>query len=172
MRIFKGKHGLLTPTTVAVVASKFNQEVTDILLEGALAELKRAGIPEEKVLVFRVPGAWEIPYASRLAVKQGNAKGVICLGALIRGETAHFDYIATEASSGISRASEELDVPMTFGVLTCENKEQALARAGGSVGHMGIEAAQALLELLSIREQLSAQTKLQKTKTSELNIRE
>ncbi len=135
---------------IAVVVAKFNDFVTSKLLEGALKALKEHGVDEKEITVALVPGSFELPFvAQRLAAsKQCNA--VICLGALIRGETAHFDTIAQAASNGIEQASRETGIPVIFGVLTCDSVDQAMERVGGKVGHKGEEAALAALEMANL----------------------
>jgi 6,7-dimethyl-8-ribityllumazine synthase len=133
-----------------IVVARFNAAVTDRLLAGAIEALKRHGATEEAIEVITVPGAFEIPLAALALARRGEVAGVVCLGAVIRGETPHFDYVAGEAARGISRAMMETGVPMGFGVLTTDTVDQALARAGGAVGNKGYESAVTVLEMSAL----------------------
>ncbi len=133
-----------------IVVARFNAAVTDRLLAGAIEALKRHGATEEAIEVITVPGAFEIPLAALTLARRGEVAGVVCLGAVIRGETPHFDYVAAEAARGISRAMMETGVPMGFGVLTTDTVDQALARAGGAVGNKGYESAVTVLEMSAL----------------------
>ncbi len=128
---------------VGVVASRFNGAVTDRLLEGALAALDALQVDPADRVVVRVPGAWEIPAALEVLARRGDLQALVALGAVIRGETRHFDYVAGECSRGAAAVSLRHALPVGFGVLTCDTLEQALARAGGSSGDKGSEAAAA-----------------------------
>jgi 6,7-dimethyl-8-ribityllumazine synthase len=132
---------------IAVLVSRFNEIVGERLLEGALLALARRGVRDRDVLVARVPGAFELPVAARRIARAGRHDAILCLGAVIRGETAHFDYVAGEASRGIARVAYETGVPVLFGLLTTETLEQALARAGGAQGNKGAEAAEGAIEM-------------------------
>lgn len=137
----------------AIVASRFNELIVDRLVEGALDAIERTGGRREDVTLVRVPGAWELPQvARRLADKPFDA--IIALGCVIRGATAHFDYVAGQAASGLSAAAQESRVPIIFGVLTTENIEQALERAGTKAGNKGFDAAMAAIELASLYAQI------------------
>jgi len=138
----------------ALVASRFNGSVVRRLLDGALDCLRRHGVAEEDVEVVWVPGAFEIPLAARRLASSGGYDAVICLGAVIRGETPHFDHVAGQAAAGIARAAEESGVPVIFGVVTADTFEQADARAGGKHGNRGWDAAMAAMETASVLEQL------------------
>jgi 6,7-dimethyl-8-ribityllumazine synthase len=138
----------------AVVVSRFNELVTRKLLEGALEALRSHGVAEEDVDIVWVPGAFELPPVARRLALSKTYDGVICLGAVIRGETAHFDHVAGQAAAGIREAAEATGVPVSFGVLTTETLEQALDRAGGSHGNKGWDAAVAAIEVASLLEQL------------------
>jgi len=131
----------------AIVVSKYNEFVTSRLLAGALDVLTKAGADEKAVEIARVPGAFEIPLVARRLAGSGRFDAVICLGAVIRGETPHFEYISTEASRGIAQAAWEADLPVVFGVLTTENVEQALERAGAPERNKGAEAARTAIEM-------------------------
>ena len=138
----------------ALVASRFNGSVVRRLLDGALDCLRRHGVAEDDVEVVWVPGAFEIPLAARRLGSSGDYDAVICLGAVIRGETPHFDHVAGQAAAGIARAAEESGVPVVFGVVTADTAEQAEARAGGKHGNRGWDAAMAAMEMASVLEQL------------------
>ena len=147
-----------TPTgsgrRVAVVASRFNENVTRALVDGALDALVRHGAGFDDVDVFWVPGAWELPLAVRQAMATARYDVVVALGAVIRGDTPHFDYVAGEASRGLADASRDSDIPLGFGLLTCDTMEQALARCGGEHGNKGWDAALAALEMADLLDQM------------------
>lgn len=134
---------------VAVACARFHEAIADRLLDGAVRELDRLGVRGEDVRVVRVPGAFELPVAARHLIRAG-ADAVVCLGVVIRGETAHFDFVAGEAARGIARAGEETGVPVLFGVLTVETEEQARERAGGRLGNKGAEAAAGAVEMAGL----------------------
>lgn len=136
----------------AVVASRFNAEVVDRLLAGACAALERHGVDRDRIEVVRVPGAWEIPLALESLARSERFDGLVALGAVIRGETAHFEYVAGECSRGVMDVALRHELPIGFGVLACETLEQALARAGGAAGDKGEEAALAALEMIGVLE--------------------
>jgi 6,7-dimethyl-8-ribityllumazine synthase len=138
----------------AIVAARFTDLVTGKLLEGALATLTRLGVGEDHVTIAWVPGAFEIPMAALALARTKRYAAVICLGAVIRGETAHFDFVAGECARGIAAVSRETGVPTMLGVLTTENLEQAMERAGGNKGNKGAEVAEAAVEMASLLEQL------------------
>src|SRR4029079_15119999 len=142
---------------IAVVASRFNETVTRSLVEGALDALLRHGVAFDDVDVVWVPGAWELPIAARKAMASERYEAVVALGAVIRGETPHFDYVAGEASRGLADASRDSDVPVGFGLLTCDSLEQALQRAGGEHGNKGWDAAVAALEMADLLDQLDVE---------------
>jgi 6,7-dimethyl-8-ribityllumazine synthase len=136
---------------VCVVVARWNEFVTRKLLEGAESCLGERGVEPANVTVAWVPGAFEVPTAANWAARSGNFDAVICLGAVIRGETAHFEYVAGGATEGIAKIALETGVPVIFGVLTVDNVEQALSRCGGKDGHKGEEAAQAAIEMANLR---------------------
>jgi 6,7-dimethyl-8-ribityllumazine synthase len=138
-----------------IVVSRFNSFITERLLEGALDALQRAGAEDHDITIMRVPGAFEIPAASRALAETGRVDAVICLGCLIRGETTHYEHIATECTRGIGQAAQETGVPHAYGVLTCENLEQAIDRAGLKAGNKGFEAAMAAIEMASLKKQVA-----------------
>jgi len=132
---------------VAVIVSRYNATVTDRLLAGALGTLQSCGIGDASIDVVRVPGAWELSLAASALAKQGEYGAIICLGAVIKGETTHDEYINHQVSESLGRLGLEYQVPIGFGLLTCLSLEQALNRAGGSVGNKGEEATLAALEM-------------------------
>lgn len=138
----------------AIVASRFNQRVVGGLLEGAVDCLIRHGVDPGDLTVVRVPGAWEIPLALEELAQTGHWHGLVALGAVIRGETPHFDYICSESSRGIAAVGERHRLPVGFGLLTCETTAQAEARSGGKAGNKGCEAAEAALEMASLQAEL------------------
>ena len=139
---------------VAIVVSRFNDFVTDRLLEGAQAVLRDAQIPDSNIDVIRVPGAFEIPMAAQRIAEGGKVSAVICLGCLIRGETPHFEYIASACAHGITAAAASTGVPMSFGVLTTNSVDEALERAAPGPMNKGREAAHAALEMARIFESI------------------
>ena len=138
-----------------VVVSRFNRSVTAPLLAGALEALKAHGVGDDDVVVAHVPGAFEIPQAARAAAEAGRFDAVVCLGCIIRGETPHFDYIASAVAHGITDAAAETGVPMAFGVLTTDTPEQAAARSGPGPDNKGREAAAAAIEMAVLYRALS-----------------
>jgi len=138
----------------ALVASRFNEYLSDKLLAGALDCLQRHGAVDADVTVVRVPGSWEIPVVARRLALSRSHDAVIALGVLIRGETAHFDLIATSVARGLADAATESGVPVQFGVLAAESPEQAVERAGGKQGNRGWEAAMAAIESANVLKQL------------------
>ena len=136
----------------ALCVGRFYEDLAERLVAGARGLLEAAGA--EEIDVFDVPGAFELPLAAKYAAESGRYAGVVCLGAVIRGETSHYDHVCTEAASGIARVSLDTGVPCAFGVLTVENMEQALARSGGDKRHQGRDAAQAVLIMARLRERL------------------
>ena len=139
---------------LAVVASRFNQDITERLVDGALDALVRHGATADDVDVVWVPGAWELPAVARRLLVTERYDAIIAVGAVIRGDTPHFDYVAGEASRGLAQASAEFDVPIGFGLLTCDTRAQAEARAGGEHGNKGWDAALAALEMADLFDRL------------------
>lgn len=138
----------------ALIVSRFNEAIAARLLDGATDCLLRHGALDEDITVYRVPGSFEIPQIARRVAESKKFDVVVCLGALIRGETSHFEFIAGAVTRGISQAAEETGVPVTFGVLTTDTLEQALERAGGKAGNKGWDAALAAIEMASLRSHL------------------
>ncbi|MGQ0539054.1 MAG: 6,7-dimethyl-8-ribityllumazine synthase [Gemmatimonadaceae bacterium] len=139
-----------------IVASRFNESITQRLVSGALEALTRHGVALDDADIVWVPGAWELPGAVRHLAATERYDAIVALGAVIRGETPHFDYVAGEAARGLAQASAEFDVPLGFGVLTCDTVEQAEDRAGGSHGNKGWDAALAALEMADLFDRLDA----------------
>src|SRR5690348_12643753 len=154
MQTFEGTLAA-TGLRFGVVVSRFNELVTRQLLNGARDCLRRHGADEDALVVAWVPGAWEIPLVAQRLARSGKLDAVICLGAVIRGATAHFDYVAGQAAAGVARAALETDVPITFGVLTTDTVEQALDRAGLKAGNKGFEAALAAIEMVNLGRRLT-----------------
>jgi 6,7-dimethyl-8-ribityllumazine synthase len=143
---------------LAIVAGRFNGDVTKLLLAGALDQLRELGLEPESVPVIWVPGAFEIPLTAKRLAESGELDGVICLGAVIRGDTPHFDFVAGECAAGISRVALDTGVPVAFGVLTTDDLDQALARAGGAEGNKGAESAATAVEMVDLLRQLGKGT--------------
>ena len=135
----------------AIVVSRWNSFITERLLQGALDALRRSGCRTKDITVVRVPGAFEIPSQSRTLAETGKFDAIIPLGCLIRGETTHYEHISTEVTRGIGQSAQETGVPHTYGVLTCENLEQAIDRAGLKAGNKGFEAAMSAVEMISLK---------------------
>jgi 6,7-dimethyl-8-ribityllumazine synthase len=144
-----------SPFRFAVIVSRFHDAVTGRLRDAALAALKDAGAADANVQVFAVPGAYEIPQAARAAAENGRFDAVVCLGCIIRGETPHFEYIASAVAHGIMSAAGDTGVPMTFGVLTTETEEQAAARSRPGPDNKGREAAAAAIDMAALYRTLS-----------------
>lgn len=136
----------------AIIASRFNDFIVDRLIGGAVDYLTRSGADPDDLTIIRVPGAFEMPLVTKRVAKSGGYHGIICLGAVIRGSTPHFDFVASEATKGLASVSLEHDVPVGFGLLTTDNLEQAVERAGSKAGNKGVEAAAATLETIRVLE--------------------
>ncbi len=141
---------------VAIVAARFNRLVVDRLVDGVIDALVRHGANDKSLELVWVPGAFEMPLAVKKLAQSRRFDAIVAVGAVIKGETAHFDFVAGECTSGIARASLESGVPVGFGVLTCESLEQALDRAGGKAGNKGADAALAALEMANLIKRLEA----------------
>lgn len=140
----------------AIVVARFNAFITERLLLSACDGLLRTGAAKKDIEVARVPGAFEIPLAARSLALTGNYDAIICIGCLLRGETAHYDVIVNEVTRGIGQSAQETGVPHAFGVLTCENLGQAIDRAGLKMGNKGLEAAMAAVEMASLKTAISS----------------
>jgi 6,7-dimethyl-8-ribityllumazine synthase len=139
-----------TGRRVAVVAARFNDFVTRRLVEGAVDTLRAHGIEDGAIEVYWVPGAFEIPQMAAKIARGGRCDGIVTLGALVRGETAHFDVLASAVTTALERLGTETQAPIAFGVITADTMEQAIDRAGGKHGHAGRQAAQALVEMMDL----------------------
>ena len=141
-----------TPCSGVIVVGRFNSFIAERLLEGALDTLKRSGALEKDIDVARVPGAYEIPLISQKMVRTKRYDAVICLGAVIRGATPHFDYVSSEVAKGVAQVSMDSGVPVIFGVLTTDTVEQAIERAGTKAGNKGADCALAAIEMVNLIE--------------------
>lgn len=143
-----------TGLKLGVVLSRFNSMVTEKLLSGAEDKLTRLGVDEDRIDVAYVPGAFELPRGVRKLKNSGDYDGIIALGAVIRGETPHFEYVANESSKGLAELNLEAEIPVTFGLITADTLEQAIDRAGAKQGNKGNEAAEALVEMINLEKTL------------------
>jgi 6,7-dimethyl-8-ribityllumazine synthase len=141
-----------------IIVSRFNDFISSKLVEGALDALKRHGARDEMISLIKVPGSFEIPVAARKMADSGQFDAIICLGAVIRGATPHFDYVAAEVSKGIAAVSLESKIPVSFGVLTTDSLEQAIERAGAKSGNKGWDAAMAAMEMANLFKELALLT--------------
>jgi len=153
-RVYEGKL-LAEGLKFGIVVSRFNEFVTKRLLEGALDALGRHGAKEEEIAVIRVPGTFEVPLAAQKMASSGKYDAVICLGALIRGATPHFEYIAAEVTKGIAQVGLSTGVPTIFGVITADTIEQAIERAGTKIGNKGFDAAEAAIEMANLLREIA-----------------
>ncbi|MCA9621960.1 MAG: 6,7-dimethyl-8-ribityllumazine synthase [Myxococcales bacterium] len=155
MQIVEGSLQIAKGTRFAIVASRFNNFIVDRLVEGAVDTLVRHGAEDALITLVRVPGSWELPLITSKLAKSSDYDAIVAVGCLIRGATAHFDYISAEVSKGLAATSMDTGVPVVFGVLTTDTIEQAVERAGTKAGNKGAEAAMAAIELVSLYAQLS-----------------
>lgn len=139
---------------IGIVAARFNEFITSKLLGGALDALKRHEVEEDKIDVAWVPGAFEIPLIAQAMAKSGKYDAVICLGAVIRGATSHYDYVCSEVSKGIAQVSLQTGIPVLFGVLTTDNIEQAIERAGSKAGNKGFDCATGAIEMINLLREI------------------
>lgn len=149
MEIFQGKlqaEGL----KIGIILSRYNQFISDRLLEGALDALHKLGAEEEDLSIYKVPGSFEVPLMAKKLAKAKKVDGIICLGALIRGETPHFDFLSAEVTKGLAQITMEEGVPLSFGILTVETIEQGIERAGTKAGNKGYDAALSLVETINL----------------------
>jgi len=153
MKIIEGQL-VVRDARFAILAGRFNELIVSRLIDGAVDVLKRHGAAETDLELFRAPGAFELPLLARRLAQAGRYDGLVVLGTVIRGETPHFDFVCSECASGLNRVSLEFDLPIGFGVLTCDTVDQALARAGGKAGNKGVEAALATLEMVNLLRQI------------------
>ncbi len=138
----------------AIVVSRFNEHVTERLLRGALECFRNHGVPSSRIAVYSCPGSFELPQVARYLAEDGRWDAIVCLGAVIRGETAHFEYVASEAARGIQNVALQYGLPVVFGVLTTDTERQALARAGGKQGNKGWDAALTAMEMVSLKNKI------------------
>lgn len=154
LKVIEGK--LTTPNgKFAILVARFNSYIVESLLDGAIDTLKRHGVTEDNIEVIRVPGAFEMPIAAQRIAKQNSYSAIIALGAVIRGGTPHFDYVAGECVKGLSQVSLNADIPVSFGVLTVDSIEQAIERAGTKAGNKGAEAAITALEMVNLFNEMA-----------------
>jgi len=152
-KVFEGDFAT-PPGRFAVVAARFNSAIVDALLAGALDALKRHGVADDAIEVARVPGSFEIPLVAQRMAATKRYAAVICLGAVIKGDTDHYDHVAGAATSGVAQAALATGVPVIFGILTCDTLEQAINRAGGKAGNKGFEAAATAVEMVNLLNRL------------------
>jgi 6,7-dimethyl-8-ribityllumazine synthase len=138
------------PGRFALVAARFNGTIVEDLVAGALDGLRRHGVSDDAIDLVRVPGSFEVPLVAQKLASSGNYAAVLCLGAVIRGDTGHYDHVAGEAASGVARAALATGVPVIFGILTCETLEQAINRAGAKAGNKGFDAALTAIEMVNL----------------------
>ncbi|HOB86866.1 MAG TPA: 6,7-dimethyl-8-ribityllumazine synthase [Bacillota bacterium] len=153
MKIFEGQL-VARDYRFALIVSRFNEFISNRLLGGALDALKRHDAAEDNIEVIWIPGAFELPLAAQMAARSGRYDAVICLGAVIRGATPHFEYVAAEAAKGVAKVSLETGVPTIFGVITADTLEQAIERAGTKAGNKGWDAALAAIEMADLKRKL------------------
>lgn len=154
MNIFEGKIVAEENIRIGIVIARFNSFITQHLLEGAEDGLLRHGVAADNIDVAYVPGAFEIPLAANKMAKSGDYDAVICLGAVIRGQTPHFDYVCAEASKGIAQTSLQAGIPVMFGVLTTDTIQQAVERAGSKAGNKGFECAEGAIEMINLMREI------------------
>lgn len=156
MKIIEGNLNLNGKEKIAIINARFNHIITDRLVEGAKDAFLRHGGKEENLSLLLVPGAFEIPFALKQALGSKKFDGVCCLGAVIRGSTPHFDYVAAETTKGIASVSLNANIPVSFGVLTTDTIEQAIERAGSKAGNKGFEAMLTIIEMLNLINKIKA----------------
>jgi 6,7-dimethyl-8-ribityllumazine synthase len=155
MRIIEGQL-VIRDERFCIIAGRFNESIVDKLVQGAVDTLKRHGADEAAIHLVRVPGCIELPLVAQRAAKTRQFDGIVALGTVIRGATSHYDYVCSECASGLSRVSLEFDIPIGFGVLTCDSIEQAIERSGTKAGNKGADAALATIEMVSVLRQLES----------------
>ena len=154
MKVIEGKVTASENVKIGIVAARFNDFIVSRLVEGARDGLLRHGVADENITLVKVPGAFEIPMMANKLAQSGKYDAVIALGAVIRGSTTHYDYVCNEVSKGVAQASVKNGVPVMFGVLTTENIEQAIERAGTKAGNKGYDCALGALEMINVSEQV------------------
>jgi len=152
--VIEGSFVALPKGRYAIIAARFNALIVDALTAGAIDALARHGVAEDSIDIIRVPGAFEIPFVAGKAANGGKYAAVLCLGCVIRGDTDHYDHVAGAATAGIADIARQAEVPVIFGVLTCDTLEQAQHRAGAKAGNKGYEAAVTALEMVSLAAKL------------------
>lgn len=155
IEVIEGSFAVPESARFAIVASRFNAFIVERLVEGAVDGLRRHGVDQERILLVRVPGAFDMPLVCARLAKSEKFDAIIALGAVIRGSTAHFDYVAGEAAKGVASAAAETGVPVVFGVLTTDTIEQAVERAGTKAGNKGFDAATVAIEMVSLDRALT-----------------
>ncbi len=152
-------HGSLDATAlrIAIVVSRFNEFITEQLTKGALEVLEKRGCPQEEIAIVKVPGAWELPPAAKALTLLHDYDAIVALGAVVRGDTPHFEYVAAAAADGLRQVGLDTGVPVAFGVLTTDDMQQAMDRAGGKSGNKGADAAEAAIEMANLLKQLKGQ---------------
>lgn len=153
IKVYEGDFGA-SDAKFALISARFNSFVVESLVEGAIDALKRHGIAAENIELIRVPGAWEMPIAAKRIAATGRYDAIVGLGAVIRGGTPHFDYVAGECAKGLAQVSMDADLPVVFGVLTVDSIEQAIERSGTKAGNKGAEAAISALEMVNLLRQI------------------
>ena len=156
IKVLEGKVVAPEGMKVGIVASRFNEIIVNKLLGGAVDGLVRHGVEEENITAAWVPGAFEIPVAASAMAKSGKYDAIICVGAVIRGDTTHYDYVCSEVSKGVANVALSSDIPVMFGVLTTDTIEQAIERAGTKAGNKGAECAQGAIEMVNLIRALEA----------------
>ena len=154
IQVLEGKVVAPEGMRVGIVASRFNEIIVNKLLGGAIDGLVRHGVEEENITAAWVPGAFEIPLTAASIAKSGKYVAVICVGAVIRGDTTHYDYVCNEVSKGVAQVGLSTGIPILFGILTTENIEQAIARAGSKAGNKGYDCALSAIEMVNLLEQM------------------
>ncbi len=155
MKEYKGRF-IAPKARIGIVVARFNELVTKSLLNGALEAFERFGIPQNNITLAWAPGSFEIPLIAKQLAQTGQLDAIICLGAVIRGATAHFDYVASQVASGIASVSLETQIPIIFGILTTDTIEQAIERSGTKAGNKGLDAAQTALEMVDLLQQIKS----------------
>lgn len=154
-RVYQGRP-IAEDCRIGIVCGRFNELITKQLLAGCEDELRRHGVQDDGIEVFWVPGAFEVPLVAGRLAKKGRYQAIICLGAVIRGATSHFDYVAGEAAKGIAGVAKDADLPVVFGVLTTDTIEQAIERAGTKAGNKGRDSAITAIEMIDLLKQIDA----------------
>jgi 6,7-dimethyl-8-ribityllumazine synthase len=152
MKTFQGKLQA-TGLKIGIVLSRFNQFISERLLEGALDALQKIGAEDKDISIYKVPGSFEIPFFAKKLARSGKVDGILCLGALIRGDTPHFDFLSAEVTKGLAQIAMDDGLPVSYGILTVDTIEQGIERAGTKAGNKGYDAAFALVEMLNLMKE-------------------